>query len=154
MAFSTSGRPGEQQSLALTLRGPNDRPVSIAIARNSAADLSAERGGLTNQIGHSGDRLILLFFRERGALSANASVTIDGVDVARARPDASFAAPFDAAYSNNIIVSGFPFTQWQLSLEKSRDGWPSRREVTVATHSPFGGNIGNRFRPCHKALRI
>jgi hypothetical protein len=123
MTFSTSGPAGESQSLAVSLRGPDDRPVSIDVERNPAASLSAERGGLTNQIGHSGDRLILLFFRERGALAASASVTIDGVEVAHPRPDASYTAPFDAAYSSNIIVSGFPLTTWKLSLHKSNDGW-------------------------------
>jgi hypothetical protein len=123
MTFSTAGPASEAQSLTVGLRGPDDRPVSIAIERNPAAALSAERGGLTNQIGHSGDRLVLLFFRERGALTAKASVTIDGVEVARPRPGASYNAPFEAAYSSNIIVSGFPFTTWKLSLHKSNDGW-------------------------------
>jgi hypothetical protein len=123
MTFSTAGAAGESRSLAVSLRGPDDRSVSIDIERNPAAVLSAERGGLTNQIGHSGDRLILLFFREQGALAARASVTIDGVEVAQPRPGAGFAAPFDAAYSSNIITSGFPFTTWRLSLHKSDGGW-------------------------------
>jgi hypothetical protein len=126
MDFSTSGPAGEQQSLAVTLRGPTDRFVSIDVERSATADLSAERAGLTNQIGHSGDKLILLFFRELGALSAKASVIMDGVNVAEPQPDASFTAPFTVAYSRNIIVSGFPFGTWRLGLAKSDDGWRSR----------------------------
>jgi hypothetical protein len=71
--------------------------------------MSPSRGGLTNQIGHSGEQLVLLFFREQGALARTARVTIDGVDVSQPRPEASFAAPFAAAYSSNIMVGGFPF---------------------------------------------
>jgi len=125
MSFSAAGPAGEQQSLAVGLRGPDDRPVLIEVERNPAAALSAERGGLTNQIGHSGDRLILLFFRERAALAAKASVTLDGIEVSQAQPGASFPAPFEAAYSSNIIVSGFPFVTWRLRLDKSDDGWRS-----------------------------
>jgi hypothetical protein len=60
----TSGPVGESQSLSANFTNGHDQPVSIAIERNPRVALSATRGGLTNQIGHSGDQMVMLFFRE------------------------------------------------------------------------------------------
>jgi hypothetical protein len=117
IAFSMSGSPSESRGLSAALRDLNDRPVSIDIERDAGVTLSADRGGLTNQIGHSGDAMVLLFYRDRGALSQRARVTIDGVEVSQPRPGSTHAAPFDAAYSSNILVGGFPFTEWQVTFD-------------------------------------
>lgn len=109
IAFSMSGPPGESQTLSVSLRDLQERSVSIEVDRDPGVPLSRDRAGLTNQIGHSGEKLVLLFFREQGALSRAARVTIGGVDVTQPRPEANFVAPFAAAYSSNIMVGGFPF---------------------------------------------
>jgi hypothetical protein len=109
IVFSRSGPSGESQSLSVSLRDLQDRPVSIEVDRDPAVPLSRDRGGLTNQIGHSGEQVVLLFFREQGARSRAARVTIAGVDVSQPRPEADYVAPFNSSYSSNIMVGGFPF---------------------------------------------
>jgi hypothetical protein len=116
IAFSTSGPPGESQSLSVALANSQGQPISIEVERDPDAALSRERGGLTNQIGHSGDRLILLFYRELGALARAARVTISGQEISLPRPRVSFAAPFAVAYSRNILVGGFPFADGRLAF--------------------------------------
>jgi hypothetical protein len=117
IAFSTSGSPGGSQSLSAALADSRGQPISIEVERDSDAVLSPERGGLTNQIGHSGDRFILLFYRELGALARTARVTISGEEISQPRPGASFSAPFAAAYSRNILVGGFPFADRRLTFD-------------------------------------
>jgi hypothetical protein len=117
IAFSTSGPPGESQSLSVALANSQGQPVSIEVERDPDAALSRERGGLTNQIGHSGDRLILLFYREQGALSRAARVTVGGTEVSLPRPGVNFAAPFNVAYSRNILVGGFPFVDRRMTFD-------------------------------------
>ncbi|MGZ5900554.1 MAG: hypothetical protein ACXWK3_12500 [Reyranella sp.] len=144
IAFSMSGPPGGSQGLSVALRGLNDQPVSIDIERNAGAALSANGGGLTNQIGHSGDAMVLLFYRERAALSQRARVTIDGIEVSQPRPGAEYAAPFEAAYSSNILVGGFPFTDWRMTFDPTASSTPAvprfvnaagRWAATLANHT-------------------
>src|SRR4029453_1926883 len=44
MTFAMPGPSGEQQSLAVPLKGPNDQPVSIDIERDPDAALTTLRG--------------------------------------------------------------------------------------------------------------
>lgn len=111
---STSGPVDESQSLSASFTNGRDQPVSIAIERNSRLPLSPDRAGLTNQIGHSGDQMVMLFFREVGALSETAKVLVDGLDISKPRPGLAFAAPFEAAYSHNILLGGFPYVSAAL----------------------------------------
>jgi hypothetical protein len=115
---STSGPVGESQSVAANFTNGRGQPVSIEIERNPRVALSAARAGLTNQIGHSGDQMVMLFFRELGALSETAKVRVDGVDVSKPRPGLTFEAPFEAAYSHNILLGGFPYGEWQATFEE------------------------------------
>ena len=115
--FSMSGPSDAAQSLSVSLHDLQDRPVSIEVIRDPETQLSRDRAGLTNQIGHGSDRVILLFFREQGALSRTAVAKIGGVEVSQPRPEANFAAPFTAAYSNNIMVGGFAFGDWEATFD-------------------------------------
>ena len=120
---STSGPVGESQSVSARFMDGHDKPVSIAIERNPRLALSSARAGLTNQIGHSGDQMVMLFFREVGALSQTVKVLVDGTDVSKPGPDIAFAAPFEGAYSRNILIGGFPFGDWQAAFTLRRNRW-------------------------------
>ena len=126
---STSGPIGESQSLAANFTNGHDQPVSIAIERNPRLALSAARAGLTNQIGHSGDQMVMLFFREMGALSETAKVLVDGVDVSKPRAGLTFVAPFEAAYSHNILLGGFPYGGWQATFGEGSASLPRFRHL-------------------------
>jgi hypothetical protein len=136
IAFSTSGPIGEQQGLAVAFHDLQDRRISIDIERDADRPLSTDLGGLTSQIGHGSEQMILLFFRERAALAADARVTIDGVEVSRPRPEASFVAPFDVAYSRNILVGGFPFSEWRATFDTG---------AGATTAQPHFVRSGNRW---------
>ena len=103
--------------------------MSIAIERDPRVALSAARAGLTNQIGHSGDQMVMLFFRELGALSETAKVLVDGVDVSKSRPGFNFEAPFEAAYSHNILLGGFPYGEWQATFGERSGSLPRFRQL-------------------------
>jgi hypothetical protein len=126
---STSGLVGESQSLSASFTNDHDQPVSIAIERNLRMALSSARAGLTNQIGHSGDQMVMLFFRETGALSETARVLVDGIDVSKPRPGFTFVAPFEAAYSHNILIGGFPFGDWQATFGEGSASLPRFRHL-------------------------
>lgn len=126
---STSGPVGEAQSLSATFTNSHDEPVAIAIERNPRLPLSSARAGLTNQVGHSGDRMVMLFFRETGALSETAKVLVDGVDVSKPRPGLAFEAPFEGAYSHNILLGGFPYGDWQATFGEGSASLPRFRHL-------------------------
>jgi hypothetical protein len=126
---STSGPVGESQSVSANFTNGHDQPVSIAIERNPRVALSAARAGLTNQIGHSGDQMLMLFFREMGALSETAKVLVDGVDVSKPRPGLTFEAPFEAAYSHNILLGGFPYGEWKATFGERSASLPRFRQL-------------------------
>jgi hypothetical protein len=127
--LSASGPAGESQGVSADFTNGNGQPVSIAIERNPRVALSSARAGLTNQIGHSGDQMVMLFFRELGALSKTAKVLVDGVDVSKPRPGLNFEAPFEAAYSHNILLGGFPYGEWQATFGERSASLPRFRQV-------------------------
>ncbi|MGY4155602.1 hypothetical protein ACVINW_001444 [Bradyrhizobium sp. USDA 4461] len=140
IGFSTSGAQDEPLGLSVSLRDLQDRPVVIEIDRDPGVHLSHERGGLTNQIGHSGSRFLLLFFRAEGALAKQARVTVGDEEVSRPRPDADYSAPFTAAYSSNIMVGGFPLGDRKTTF----DGPLNANSAVLQFHQKGANWVGAR----------
>jgi hypothetical protein len=115
--FVMSGRDGAPRGVTVGFDDSKGRAVAIDVAMDANAELSTKGAGLTNQIGHSEARLLLVFFRERAAYASNSSVAIDGVDVSKPRNGYSFPAPFPTAYSSNIYVGGLPFGALDVSFK-------------------------------------
>jgi hypothetical protein len=109
IAFKMTGAEGEPRGVSVAFTNNKAQKIAIDVGINSQARLTTAHGGLTNQIGHSADRLFLIFFRETAAYADTWSVAIDGVNVAVAQPGQNHPAPFPASYSHNIFVAGFPF---------------------------------------------
>jgi hypothetical protein len=115
IAFKMTGPEGGARGVSVAFRDAKGRPVVIDVHMSSEARLGARGAGVTNQIGHSGDRLLLLFFPEKAVLADAWSVAIAGVNVA-VPPGLDHPASFPAVYSSNIYVGGFPFGDWRIGF--------------------------------------
>ena len=133
--FAMTGADGEPRGVSAGFVDFQNRHVAIEVGFDPEARLATTNAGLTDQIGHSGERLLLLFFRERGARAPNPHVTINGTDVAKPQPGQTFPTPFAAAYSNNIFVGGFPFMGLDVSFD-GRAETPSLGAHFVPTGTP------------------
>lgn len=129
IAFRMTGAESEGEPRGVSVAFTNDKghKIAIDVEMNSQARLTTAHGGLTNQIGHSADRLFLIFFRETAAFADTWSVAIDGVNVAVAQPGQNHPAPFPASYSHNIFVGGFPFGDFRIDFGNA--GAEGNREV-------------------------
>jgi len=115
--FSMTGAEGEPRDVAVEFVDSKNRPVTISVGFAAGVKLGTIGAGLTDQIGHSSARLLLLFFREKAARTPDTRVTIDGVDVAKLPPGEPNPPPFAAAYSSNIFVGGFLFVGMDVSFD-------------------------------------
>ncbi len=115
--FSVTGSDGEPRGVAAEFVDLQNRKVTIGVEFDRGTTLGTLGAGLTDQIGHSSERLLLLFFREKGARTQNPHVTIGGTDAAKLPPGQAYPLPFAAAYSSNILVGGFPFVGLDVSFD-------------------------------------
>jgi hypothetical protein len=122
IAFTMSGSDGGPRDVSVSLLDQTGRPVEIAVSFSPDARLITAGAGLTNQIGHSGDRMLLMFFRERNAFAQTWHVMIAGIDASIPQSGQNRSAPFPAAYSSNIFVGLFPFGDRSASFEDARPG--------------------------------
>ena len=111
IAFATAGAKGRPQGIKVSLADTVGRPVAIEVQFAPEAQLTTRGAGLTNQSGHSADRHLLLFFREKNVFAQLRHVTIAGVDVAYPQPGENHPIPWPATYSSNIYVAVFPFEE-------------------------------------------
>jgi len=134
IAFSMTGADGEPRGVTVQFVDAKNRPVTISVDFAAGAKLGAIGAGLTDQIGHSSERLLLLFFREKAARTPDTHVTIEGVDVAKLPPGEANPLPFAAAYSSNIFVGGFLFMGMEVSFDdRTATPGPIARFLPTAT---------------------
>lgn len=133
--FAMTGGEGEPRGVAAEFVDSQNRKVTIGVDFDPGAKLGTVGTGLTDQIGHSGTRLLLLFFREKATRTQNPHVTVDGTDVVKLPPGQSYPLPFAAAYSSNIFVGGFPFIGLDVSFGGAAEA-ASRGVRFVATAAP------------------
>ncbi len=122
IAFTMTGAGERPQDLVVSFVDAGGRSIAIEVRFNPGTQLVTQGAGLTNQIGHSGDRLLLVFFRERNAFAQMSQVTIAGLDVAIPQPGQNHPVPFSAAYSKNIFVSGFAFGERRVDFADDSAG--------------------------------
>jgi hypothetical protein len=115
IAFTMAGPDGGPRGVSVSLVDMTGRPIEIGASFSPDARLITAGAGLTNQIGHSGDRMLLMFFRERNVFAQSSHVMIAGIDASI--PQAGRSAPFPAAYSSNILIGLFPFGERRTSFE-------------------------------------
>jgi len=140
--FAVSGSDGAPRGVTVTFDDEQARAVAIDVAMDANAQLSSKGGGLTNQIGHSAARLLLVFFREQAAYASKYVVAIDGVDVSKPQNGNNFAAPFPAAYSSNIYVGGLPFGALDVSFEGTVRAGPVANFKPAAQPGVFEADAG------------
>jgi hypothetical protein len=117
--YAASGAAGGPLGLAARFADVAGQPVAIAVDFPAGVGLSPKGGGLTNQIGHSGDRVFLIFYREAAARTEASRVTVGGVE--RSEPVAGAPPlPFRAAYSRNIFVATIPFGEVKVAFGAER----------------------------------
>lgn len=117
IAFGMTGTDGGARGVSVALEDLQSRPISIVVRCEASAPLVTTGAGLTNQIGHSRDSLLLVFFREKNVFASDWHVSIAGVEVARAQGGPNPRAPYPAAYSRNIFVGGFQFADRVISFD-------------------------------------
>ena len=119
IAFGMTGTDGGARGVSVAFEDVQSRPISIVVRCEAGAPLVTTGAGLTNQIGHSADRLLLVLFREKNVFASDWHVSLAGADVARAPSSPNPRAPHPAAYSSNIFVGGFPFSDRAISFDGS-----------------------------------
>jgi hypothetical protein len=136
IAFAMTGAEGEPRGIMVSLNDVDGRAVAIEVEFGPEVQLTTRGAGLTDQSGHSADRHLLLFFREKNAITSNRTVTRDGIDVARPQPGESHTIPWPAAYSRNIFVAVFPFEERSVVFGTSGPIEPD--VVRIAPADPNG----------------
>jgi hypothetical protein len=134
IAFAMTGSEGEPRGLSVSLVGLTGRPIEIGASFSPGAGMVTTGAGLTNQSGHSADRVLLIFFREKNAFAQTWHVTIAGTEATKPQPGVNHPTPFPAAYSSNIFVGLFPFGIQHVSFADVRPG----EEKDVAHFTPSG----------------
>lgn len=118
MRFAMTGHDGDPLGVAVAFDGAESRRIAVEIGVDDGVKLSTTGAGLTNQIGHSSARTLLIFFREQAARTEQARVTVAGVDMVKPQPGIERPIPFVAAYSRNVYSAGFPFYGAAVSFEE------------------------------------
>ena len=136
MAFTMSGAEGGPRGVFAAFQDDKGHPIAIDVQMGRDARLHAKGAGLTNQMGHSGDRMLLVFFREKNAFAETWHVAIAGTDVAVPQAGQNHPAPFPAAYSSNIFVGGFPFGDRRIGFGETQAGGDAEIERFVPAAVP------------------
>jgi hypothetical protein len=103
--YSVAGIDGLPRGIDVDFVDEKSRPVRIHFSTVGSQPLAP--AGLTNQIGHAGDSLLLMFYRAQHTSAVDWSVEIDGKEVSQ--PGPSYVAPFLPAYSRDITTAAFLF---------------------------------------------
>ena len=118
--YRRTGEAGEGQGVHVSLVGLDGVPFEVEIDAEGLP-LTRAGAGLTNQSGHSADLLVLLFHRERAAVTERNRVVIGGHDFTfRTGDDPEGMHRFVAAYSAGIQIVTLPFDQWSFTVDEAR----------------------------------
>lgn len=101
ISYQSAGDSGMARSMHISLQGPNDARIDWSITFPNDTPVMAAQGGLTNQSGHSADKLLLLFTAKR-ALRRRPIVYTSGPKTTRSLPRRSRSCP-----SDRLIVRTF-----------------------------------------------
>ena len=120
IAYRREGGAEEGQSVQVSFTGLDGAHVEVSIDAEGLP-LTPVGAGLTDQSGHSADELVMLFHRERNALTERNKVLIGGENFSfRAGDDPGGTHRFVAAYSAGIQLAIIPFGQWSFAAEGAR----------------------------------
>ncbi len=118
ISYQSAGDSGMARSMHISLQGPNDARIDWSITFPNDTPVMAAQGGLTNQSGHSADKLLLLFYREKGAQTETNSLHIGSENYTLTSKEIA-QLPFGPAYSSNIFVATLGFNTSTVTM---RDG--------------------------------
>jgi hypothetical protein len=111
ITFAMTGTQGRPRGITVALTDAGGGPIVIDVQFAAGVQLVTSGAGLTDQSGHSADRHLLIFFREKNAIAQDRHVMRAGADRAHPQPGQNHPAPWPAAYSSNILVAVFPFAE-------------------------------------------
>lgn len=116
ISYQSTGNPGMARSMHVSLQGPGDAPIDWSINFPNDVPVEAAQGGLTNQSGHSGDKLLLLFYREKGAQTKTNSLHIGSENYTLTSNEIA-QLPFGPAYSSNVFVATLGFSTSTVTMK-------------------------------------
>ncbi|MDD9993037.1 MAG: hypothetical protein OXP75_14665 [Rhodospirillales bacterium] len=118
--YRRAGEAGQGQSVYASFTDLDGARVEVEIDAEGVP-LTQTGAGLTNQSGHSAGELVMLFYRERTALTERNRVTIGDQDLSfRDGDDPEGMHRFVAAYSAGIQIVVMPFGEWAFSASEAR----------------------------------
>ena len=118
--YRRAGKAGEGQSVHVSFTGFDGAQVEVEIDAEGVP-LGRVGDGLTDQSGHGAEKVVMLFHRERNALTERNRVAIDGRDFTFRAGDAPEGKhQIGAAYSAGIQIVVFPFGQWTFAAGEAR----------------------------------
>jgi len=79
MAFTMSGAEGGPRGVSAAFEDDNAHPIAIDVQMGRDARLHTKGADLTNRMGHSGDRMLLVFFREKNAFAETKCLNLNGI---------------------------------------------------------------------------
>ena len=116
ITFTMTGAQGQPRGITIALTDVDGSPIAVDLQFAAGAHLLTSGAGLTDQSGHSADRHLLIFFREKNAIAQDPHVIRAGVDRAHPQPGQNHPVPWPAAYSSNIFVAVFPFAERRVTF--------------------------------------
>lgn len=103
--FQTRGAKGQAQSLAVSLKDTDGRPVEIAMEFKPGTPLLKLGGrGLTDQSGHSATTIFMTFYRDTRAKAQSGTVKIGGVNHAFLPGEPLGTYPMRYSNGGNIYI--------------------------------------------------
>lgn len=108
MHFSHSGDPGAPQNLSLSFVDKDGVPIVWTVRFAPGQPLSTAGAGLKHQNGHAAHSVLLFWYVDKGALTADAVCSIGGVEH-RPKPGGDTQRRVNTAYSSGAYSAVLPY---------------------------------------------
>lgn len=122
-----TGAAGMPQNLSLSFTEKDGAPVVWEVRFPAGQPLSTQGAGLKPQNGHAGHSVLLFWYIDKGALTADAVCTIGGVEH-RPKPGGETQRRVNTAYSSGAYSAALPFGQSEFTPTPAgfRSSWGGR----------------------------
>lgn len=151
--YSTTGDAQGPLGLKARFADRRNKPWSIGV--DFAPDARLSPAGLTDQSGHSAERIFLLFYRGQAAGTEQTVVTVDGVEMSEPLANEP-APPVRAAYGSNIYVAVIPFGKRRIWFRPRdwRDPAAGDLDFLEQPSADFGHHLYAAMRPGSEKIEL
>ncbi len=136
ISYQVDGTATAPLSMHVHLLDRDGAPVDWSISFASGSALESKYAGLTNQSGHSGSRLFMLFYREKDAITTDNHLTIGSTDYTLS-PAQIAKLPFGPAYHSNVFIATLPYGSEHVAIPDAGH-FNLGNEVYAKTQNPDG----------------